>query len=383
MPQFADRWFSQWEVERKDLEIYRVLFSIYLLLGGPVTHWGNYLGPNHFSPRASLAALFPSLPADGLLVVIESIVVLAALVLFSGLSTKWSSWVIAVGLTLLLSIDFALTGRWIDFLLPAIAMVMATCNWEGPRYEQASEPWEARYPGWSIGLCVLMGGIWMSMRGYAQWSQGWLDSSRRGLATEVFLTQLGSMRWNPSGQSANTWVPLVWQLGELVDWVSVFFYGLAIIFVFQRRICLIWLAFAVWIHVASYGLGLTGQGPMLLAYGAAVPWSRVWGLVLIPQMARQMLTAFIATLSIFFLVALIPGWDREGVAILFAAVVCLYLGLTAFFPGLAISSDLLDIDKEEWAYRIPGLRILAEWVFGPPKSPDLRRDLSNGRDQDG
>ncbi|MFO0068401.1 MAG: hypothetical protein ACK523_20770, partial [Pirellulaceae bacterium] len=263
------------------------------------------------------------------------------------------------------------------------AMVLATCNGDGPRYEHASEPWEARYPGWSIGLCVLMGGIWMSMRGYAQWSQGWLDSSRRGLATEVFLTQLGSMRWNPSGQSANTWVPLVWQLGELVDWVSVFFYGLAIIFVFQRRICLIWLAFAVWIHVASYGLGLTGQGPMLLAYGAAVPWSRVWGLVLIPQMARQMLTAFIATLSIFFLVALIPGWDREGVAILFAAVVCLYLGLTAFFPGLAISSDLLDIDKEEWAYRIPGLRTLAEWVFGPPKSPDLRRDLSNGRDQDG
>ena len=383
MPQFVERWFSQWKVDRKDLEIYRVLFSIYLLLGGPVTHWGTYLGPNHFSPRESLAALFPSLPADWLLIFIESIVVLAALVLCSGLSTKWSSWVLAAGLTLLLSIDFAWTGRWIDFLLPAIAMMMATCGWEGPRYGEASEPRSARFPEWSIGMCVLMGGIWMTMRGYAQWSQGWLDSSRRGLATEVFLTQLGSMRWIPSGQSANTWVPLVWQMGELVDWVSVFFYGLALVFVFHRRICLIWLAFAVWIHAASFGLGLTGQGPILLAYGAALPWSKVLGLVLLPQMARHMLTAFIATVAVFFLVALIPGWDREWVAILFAALVCLYLVLTTLFPGLAISNDFLDIEKEEWAYRIPGLRILAEWILGPPKSPDLRRDLSNGRDENG
>jgi hypothetical protein len=96
-----------------------------------------------------------------------------------------------------------------------------------------------------------------------------------------------------------------------------------------------------------------------------------------------MLTAFIATVAVFFLVALIPGWDREWVAILFAALVCLYLVLTTLFPGLAISNDFLDIEKEEWAYRIPGLRILAEWIFGPPKSPDLRRDLSNGRDENG
>jgi|694.fasta_scaffold00049_94 hypothetical protein len=383
MPPFVDRWFRHWEVDRKDLEIYRVLFSIYLLLGSPVTHWGNSLGPIQFSPRESLAALFPSLPADGLLVVIESIVVLAALVLCSGLSTRWSSWVIAAGSTLLLSIDFAWTGRWIDFLLPAIAMVMATCAWEGPRYEQAGELREARFPGWSIGMCVLMGGIWMTMRGYAQWSQGWLDSGQRGLATEVFLNQLGTMRWNPSGQSANSWVPLVWQMGELVDWVSVLFYGLALLFVFHRRICLIWLALAVWIHAASYSLGLNGQGPLLLAYGAAVPWSRVWGMVLLPQIARHMLTAFIATLTIFFLIALIPGWDREGIAIFFAAVTCLYLPLTTIFPHLAISTDLLDIEKEEWAYRVPGLRILAKWIFGPPKSPDLRRDLSNGRDENG
>jgi len=383
MPPFVDRWFRHWEVDRKDLEIYRVLFSIYLLLGSPVTHWGNYLGPIQFSPRESLAALFPSLPADALLISIESIVVLAALVLCSGMSTRWSSWVIAAGLTFLLSIDFAWTGKWIDFLLPVIAMAMATCSWEGPRYEQAGERQEARFPGWSIGICVLMGGIWMTMRGYAQWSQGWLGSDQRGLATEVFLNQLGSMRWKPLSQPADTWVPLVWQLGELIDWVSVLFYGLALLFVFQRRICLIWMALAVWIHAASFGLGLDGQGPMLLAYGAAVPWSQVLGLVLLPQIARHMLTAFIATLTIFFLVALIPVWDREGVAILFAVVACLYLTLTTCFPRLAISPDLLDIEKEEWAYRVPGLRILAKWIFGPPKSPDLRRDLSNGREENG
>jgi hypothetical protein len=176
-------------------------------------------------------------------------------------------------------------------------------------------------------------------------------------------------------------VPLVWQMGEWVDWVSVLFYGLALVFVFSRPICLIWLAIAVWIHVASYYLGLTGQAPILLAFGAAVPWSKVWGLVLLPQMARHMLTAFIATLTIFFLVALNPGWDREGVAIFFAAAACLYLMLINLFPRLAPSTDLLDIEKEEWAYRVPGLRILAEWIFGPPKSPDLRRDLSNGRDE--
>jgi hypothetical protein len=83
------------------------------------------------------------------------------------------------------------------------------------------------------------------------------------------------------------------------------------------------------------------------------------------------------------LIALIPGWDREGIAIFFAAVTCLYLALTTIFPHLAISTDLLDIEKEEWAYRVPGLRILAKWIFGPPKSPDLRRDLSNGRDENG
>lgn len=221
-----DQWvFNSYPMSSKALGLYRILYSIYLLVWGiPNFEWIAD-NPNSFynPPAYSLGALLDGFPPYWFLEGLSLLVVLLAILLLFGWHTRTVS--ILLGLSIIVGKSFAFSFGLIgqDIVVWFIPMLLSFSNWGSSfsidAYTGRTQNTSTQY--WPITMMSLFLGFGMFTAGLPKLLGGWLDPATQATRGHFFTQYyvIGDLKLLAPYMAhfTNKWI---W---EMMDWVAVLF----------------------------------------------------------------------------------------------------------------------------------------------------------------
>jgi len=273
-----DRWlFEEYRTDRESLAIYRILFSLYVLLAGmPRGLWLGGLPPSSFNPPVSIPALFTGYPAGWVVLGLNGITLAFVCALLVGFHTIAASFGTGLGIVVVQSFCYA-DGK-IDqaFLLALVPGLLACSGW-GDAYSLdqhagRSAKGAQRQPWLHAALAMLIGCA-LFTAGAAKIHGGWLRFDtpgtrfhllwnyhlvgRKTVTTSVLLAHLPRWGW------------------KFMDWSTALWESTFIFTIFRRQWFLAACAFGAVFHFLAWQIFDIQVAINLVAYGAVVHWARV------------------------------------------------------------------------------------------------------------
>ena len=177
-----DHWiFEEYRVPPRALSVFRVGYAAFILLvvGVPPFRWVGGKPDIFFDPpMLSVVRLFDRLPAPIFFWMLDVVVTLLFVFLLFGFRTRWTSWLLSVGLFMGFNWSYAYGKIDHDTLLMALVpLVMSFSGWEAHYsldQKRSSRPLSPEQY-WPVALLALLLGFAMFSAGMPKLLSGWLD----------------------------------------------------------------------------------------------------------------------------------------------------------------------------------------------------------------
>lgn len=221
-----DKWvFSSYNMNAKAFGLYRILYSLYLLIWGiPNFEWIAGQPDSFFNPPAySISTLFNGFPTYWFLQGLSLLVVVLAISLLFGYRTRLVS--ILLGLSIILGKSFAFSFGLIgqDIIVWLVPIILSFSNW-GASYSLDSYLGRNKSQAvnnWPVTMLSLLLGFAMFSAGLPKLLGGWLDPTTQATRGHFFTQYyvIGDLKLLAPFMSTftNQW------LWEIMDWVAVLF----------------------------------------------------------------------------------------------------------------------------------------------------------------
>lgn len=222
-----DRWiFCSYPMNAKALGLYRILYSLYLLIWGmPNFEWIAGQPDSFFNPpEYAISSLLSGFPPYWFLQGLSLLVVVLAILLLFGYRTKPVS--ILLGLSIILGKSFAFSFGLIgqDIIVWLVPIILSFSNW-GIHYSIDSQLGSSKtadnVQNWPVTMISLLLGFAMFTAGFPKLMGGWLDPTTQATRGHFFTQYyvIGDLKLLAPfmSQFANQW------LWEIMDWVAVLF----------------------------------------------------------------------------------------------------------------------------------------------------------------
>lgn len=186
-----DNWvFNSYSMNANALGLYRILFSLYLLIWGiPNFEWIANQPDSFFNPPAySIAALFNGFPPYWFLQGLSLLVVVLAILLLFGYRTRLVSVLLGLGIILgkSFAFSFGLIGQ--DIIVWLVPILLSFSNW-GAHYSIDSYLGNTKgdkVQHWPITMISLLLGFAMFTAGLPKLLGGWLDPTTQATRGHFF-----------------------------------------------------------------------------------------------------------------------------------------------------------------------------------------------------
>lgn len=325
--------FNGYKVRILDLAIYRVLYSVVMLvLVVPVAPWLLNTPAAYFSPPPGPAAFFQAFPPPWFLFSLNSLLAVSLAGLLVGWHTKVASLSVAFTLFSLNTWAYALGKIDHDILWVVAPLVLAWSPWgEAISIDSLREKrpgsLEILHGSWPHSLLALIISLAMFTAGWDKLQSGWLD-----LATH---STYGHFVQNYHVTGRHTWLGTLllpidrsW-FWEPQDWLAVTFEVGFILACWSQRIMRVAVALACLFHVGVWLLFDIVFACNVLAYGAFVSYSLAVPRSLMTRNSPAGNSAWVGVAV--FLVALGIGmwavysgqclWQGAGILVVMAGVI--------------------------------------------------------------
>ena len=177
-----DHWiFEEYRMPPRALSVFRIVYSAFVLLmvGVPPFRWiGNKPEIFYNPPMFSIMRWFDGYPAPSFFWLLDGGVTLLFVCLLFGFQTRWTSWLLALGLFTGFSWSYAYGKINHDTLLMALVpLVMSFSRWGAyfslDQRRASGLPKQEQY--WPVALLALLFGFAMFSAGMPKLLSGWLD----------------------------------------------------------------------------------------------------------------------------------------------------------------------------------------------------------------
>lgn len=273
----ADLWlFEEYRSSAEDLALFRIVFGVYALVATlPAGLWT--LPQAAFSPPVSVAALFTSFPAPGVMLALNATAMLCASSLIIGLHTAAASLGLACSALVINSFAFA-DGKIDEGLVIWIASVLAFSGWGNAFSVDArravTPPGESAHRAWLLALFALLLGFAMFTAGSAKARGGWLRFDTLGTRYHLFWNYFVTGRKTPLATWA--WAHLPRWAWKAADFSTVLWEVGFVCSVIRKRACLFMGAVGTVFHVGVWLLFDIKIAANVVGYAAFVSWATLW-----------------------------------------------------------------------------------------------------------
>lgn len=218
--------FRSFPMNAEQLGLYRIAYSLYLLIWGiPNFSWIHNLPDSFFNPPAYsiVGLLFSSFPPYWFMQGMSLLIVTLAILLLFGYQTRWVS--VLLGLSIIFckgfAFSFGLIGQ--DIIVWLVPILLSFSNW-GAAFsidaQRSSTPAKPVH-NWPVTMVALLLGFAMFTAGLPKLLGGWLDPATQATRGHFFTQYhvIGDLTLLAHWMRANTNIVL-W---EVMDWGAVLF----------------------------------------------------------------------------------------------------------------------------------------------------------------
>ena len=276
--QAIDTWiFEEFQANALDLAIYRVIYSLFVLLTiVPVAPWIGNAPQAFFSPPLSAAALMPDFPPSSFVKVLNVLLATFASLLLLGWKTRLASFGTGAVLLALKTCEYSIGKINHDIVIVAIPLVMAFSGWgdalsrDGQSRVESNRSTQGQ---WCLSYLALLIAVAMFTAGWAKLSTGWLNPHTYSSYGHYMINRIVVER--------ETWIAeSVDYLGasplwEFVDWATVLLEMAFVVACFRTRWWRHVVSVAVMFHAGVWLLFDIVFETNVVAYGAFVRYSIV------------------------------------------------------------------------------------------------------------
>lgn len=279
-----DAWLTDSPVTGRDMSLFRIVYSFFVLLTMYRADYAAYLPPATFDPPVGPFALLDGPPSVAVIWLIQAALCVFLATLAIGWGTQLSAVAVGVLQILLYGVGYSFGKIDHTIFLPFVALLLAFSAW-GSSFSVDSQRDNADLSGNSwVPRCLAVAlGVGMLTAGLSKVHGGWLDWSSQAtygyaiMREDVLNTPLdGSAAWSLIDH------PVLW---ELMDYATIAMECGVILAALSWRLFYVALAGLSVFHVlARVVLGILFPYN-LMVYAAFVPWSR-WRAVPVDRLDR-------------------------------------------------------------------------------------------------
>lgn len=247
--------FEEYWVPPGALSLYRIVYALFVLLvvGSPPFRWISGKPSIFFDPPTySLTNLFHDFPPAYFFWGLDAAITVLLVSLLFGFRTRWTSWLLAIGLFTGFSWSYAYGKINHDTLLMSLVpLVMGFSNW-GAHFsfdQKRSDGLLPRERHWPVALLALLLGFAMFTAGVPKLLSGWLDPATQAVQGYTLRQHYDFF----ADQLLAPWFvkfdnPLFW---EVLDYSAVVFEVGFLLAVARQPLFRFFVALAVFFHVAN------------------------------------------------------------------------------------------------------------------------------------
>lgn len=305
-----DRWAASGAFTYSDLAIYRIVYSVLVLISLPQISFVSSFPDSLYAPAPGPFRLLSGVPPQPILFTIQVLLALSLACLVVGLHTRLAS--LATGVLFLVSFGFLYSFGKVDhaILVAVVPLVLCGSGW-GERLSldslrrngHGASP--VSPPQWPLRLLALLIGLAFSTAALAKYRSGWLDTSTQSAQGHFLKKYVAEGRTDGLAPLlADLHSRAAW---ELIDWLTVAIEIGMLVAVVTWPTFRAMLAVACVFHLSillTLGIAFSSN---VIAYGAFVGWAG-----LVSPVLRAIGRGQPRTLSPYAIYALIPVLTAIG-----------------------------------------------------------------------
>lgn len=260
------------------LRIFTALFLLFFLIPGDGADHYRFLTtlPSDFyAPPPGPMMLFDNFPGRITFQVLETVVIISALMILVGYHTKWASLITGLSVLLLQGFIFSVGKIDHEILLALVPALMAYSNWGAAfSIDSLRKTGDRRTESWPLTLLALFIGFMMFTAGFPKILGGWLDLSTQAAQSHLLNQFYVRERQDLLAVFAVQWYrPFFW---EILDWATVLFEIGFLIAIFRASWFKIFIGIAVLFHFSTMMVMNIAFLPNFIAYAVFLNWDAIY-----------------------------------------------------------------------------------------------------------
>ncbi len=277
-----NRWiFESYTVTPEGLGYLRIFTSLFLLFflipGQGVEHF-QFLSslPNDFyAPPPGPMMLFDGFPGLVFFQLIQTLTILAILLMLIGYRTRWASLLTGISILILQGFIFSIGKIDHEILIALVPIILSFSNWGAAfSIDSIRKGSDRNVESWPLTLLALFIGFMMFTAGFPKILGGWLDiqtqAAQSHLLNQYYVRERQDLL---AGFAVHLNTPLIW---ELLDWGTVLFEIGFLVSIIRASWFRAFICIAVLFHFSTMMTMNIAFLPNFLAYAVFLDWNKVY-----------------------------------------------------------------------------------------------------------